>query len=61
MICPNCDYEHLRPHYYAHPERRYHCWNCGFRFSTVEQLQEVAQHQAFQAAMFSVLKETNRE
>ena len=57
MTCPNCGFEGLRPaRDWGDGRRDYTCWSCGYKFSTVEMIVEVAQRQAFQASMFRLIK-----
>jgi len=56
MDCPNCDFYAMRPRRTSLGDgtwcRQYKCPDCGFRFSTVEVVSEIAQEQAHQAALW---------
>lgn len=57
MNCPNCAYDVSLPVSRKENVRSYHCPHCKLLFDTVEQLRSVAGRQAFQAAMYGILKE----
>lgn len=59
MTCPNCGREWLRPYKHEPPVRFYQCYECGFRFQSVELVRVVAERQAFQASMFKMLQESD--
>ena len=59
MICPNCGYEHVRPHEFVYrddgvPMRKYRCSKCGCTWETIEIRRTTAERQAFQATMWKL-------
>ena len=58
MTCPNCGAEHsvvTRTEPGEAVRRGRMCPECRFRWTTVEQVAEVARRQAFQATLFKVM------